>query len=77
MRELIFPSGEDRYENTVFVVSRSPYSDMSVFIRFIRSLARCVKFEAKGGKSRAMFLKTYGELTNDFNTLGACLCHQW
>ena len=27
---------------------------------FIRSLARCVRYEAKGGKSKSMFLKTFG-----------------
>lgn len=29
--------------------------------RFTRSLTRCVKYNAKGGKSRAMFLKTVGK----------------
>ena len=30
-------------------------------VRFVRSLARCVKYDAKGGKSRSMFCKVAGE----------------
>ena len=30
--------------------------------RFIRSLSRCVKFDAKGGKSRSTFCKVIGKL---------------
>ena len=31
--------------------------------RYIRSLARCVKYEAKGGKSRSTFCKVAGRWT--------------
>ena len=34
--------------------------------RFIRSLARCVKWEARGGKSGSSFCKVVGELIYSF-----------
>ena len=41
-------------------------SDMIVHtlrtVRFIRSLARCVKYDAKGGKSRSTFCKVAGRV---------------
>ena len=33
-------------------------------IRFIRSLARCIKYDAKGGKSRSAFCKVAGRINN-------------
>ena len=36
-------------------------------IRFIRSLSRCVKFDAKGGKSRSTFCKVIGKKLQDDN----------
>ena len=35
--------------------------------RFIHSLTRCVKYEAKGGKSRSAFCKVAGKLYNSYN----------
>ena len=36
--------------------------ELTVSHRFIRSLSRCVKFDAKGGKSRSTFCKVIGTL---------------
>ena len=41
-------------------ISHPCVTNCSVFVRYIRSLARCVKYDAKGGKSRSTFCKVAG-----------------
>lgn len=58
LRELLHLEGDDGLVNICSVLAEY----MGLLYRYIRSLARCVRYEAKGGKSKSMFLKTFGKL---------------